>query len=232
MKTRNLPLLRKMLIVVSLCFFLSNAGIAQTEPAKAAAPDTTVSKKDKDDGKKDKKKRKDEFIVYAGANFNKLTVSSDKYESVMRTGYQLGFDYKRGKFFYWQVGIRYNNPVYNLKDLTMPEDSISDPDNIFSIRDIDIPITGGINFLSAVNRIVALRLYISAIPAFAFGVGDNDVGITKDDINTFNIYGQAGLGINVAFIVIEAGYNYGFQDMFQDAQSKPGQVFVNLGFRF
>ncbi len=102
----------------------------------------------------------------------------------------------------------------------------------FYVRDIDIPVTGGINFLSAINRIVALRIFISAVPAFALGVGDNDLGITKDDINTFNLYGQAGLGVNVAFIVLEAGYNYGFIDMLQNAQSKPGQVFINLGFRF
>jgi hypothetical protein len=232
MKTKNLPLISKLIFFAIIFFLFSNFGVAQTEPVKTSAPDTTVSKKDNDEGKKDKAKRKDEFIIYTGANFNTLFVSSDKYESNIRTGWQLGFDYKRGKFFYWQVGLRYNNAVYNLKDMTMPADSISDPDNIFSIRDIDIPITGGINFLSAVNRVVALRLFISAVPAFAIGVGDNDVGITRDDINTFNMYGQAGLGVNVAFIVLEAGYNYGFSDMFQNAQSKPGQIFVNLGFRF
>ena len=98
--------------------------------------------------------------------------------------------------------------------------------------DIDIPITGGINFLSALNRIVALRLFISAVPAINLGIGENDLGITKDDINSFVLYGQAGLGVNVAFLVIEVGYNYGFQDMLKNYESKPGQLFINLGFRF
>jgi hypothetical protein len=230
MKTRHLPLLSKMLFIVSLLIFFSNAGQAQTEPVTTSSPDTTVTKKDKDEGKKDKK-RKDEFIIYVGANFNKLSVSSDVYEATMKTGYHIGFDYKRGKFFYWQVGLRFNNAVYGLKTIPALADSAGVESN-FAIRDLDIPITGGINFLSAVNRIVALRLFVSAIPAFNLSVGDNDLGIKKDNINSFLMYGQAGLGVNVAFVVIEAGYNFGFSDILQEAQSKPGQIFVNLGFRF
>jgi hypothetical protein len=229
MKTRNLPFLSKMLIAVCLFISFSIAGLAQTEPVKAT-PDTTVTKKDKEEGKKEKK-RKDEFIAYVGANFNQLSVSSDMYESTMKAGYHLGFDYKRGKFFYWQVGLRFNNAVYGLKTIPGSGDSVAVESN-FAIRDLDIPITGGINFLSAVNRIVALRLFISAVPAFNLSVGDNDLGIKKDNINSFVMYGQAGLGVNVAFVVIEAGYNFGFQDMLQDHESKPGQIFVNLGFRF
>jgi hypothetical protein len=232
MKTKNLLQLIKLLIVVCLFISFSNSGFSQTEPVKAS-PDTTVTKKDKDkdEGKNDKKKRKDEFIVYVGANFNKLSVSSDVYEATMKTGYQIGFDYKRGKFFYWQVGLRFNNAVYGLKTVPGSGDSVVVESN-FAIRDLDIPITGGINFLSAINRIVALRLFVSAVPAFNLSVGDNDLGIKKDNINSFVMYGQAGLGVNVAFVVLEFGYNYGFNDILQDHQSKPGQIFVNLGFRF
>lgn len=228
MKTRNLRCLSKILIVISLCVFLSNAGIARTEPVKASAPDTTVSEKNKDQAKKDKAKRKDEFIPYVGVNFNNLSVSDETYESSMGVGYHIGFDYKRGKFFYWQVGARFNAARYNLKTIESDSaDFIGVP-----VYDIDIPITGGINFLSALNRVVALRLFISAVPAINLSVGENDLGITKDDFNSFVLYGQAGLGVNVAFLVIEAGYNFGFQDILKEYGSKPGQVFINLGFRF
>ncbi len=53
------------------------------------------------------------------------------------------------------------------------------------------------------------------------------------NINTFNLYGQAGVGVDVAFIFVEAGYNYGFMDLFKnEIKSNPNQIFVNLGFRF
>lgn len=215
--------------LILVIVFIFNTTNAQVDTSQAAIPDTTIQEKGKDE-KKDKKesKRKDEFIPYVGVNFNQLNLSGNDLESGMGLGWHLGFDYKRGKFFYWQVGIRYNNAVYKLKEIDLDSaDFVNVP-----VRGIDVPITGGINFLSAINRIVALRLFVSAVPSFAFGVGDNDLGFDKDAINPFIMYGQAGLGINVAFLVLEAGYNFGFKDLLKDYESKPGQVFINLGFRF
>jgi len=214
------------LIVIAASFL--NGAKAQVDTSQVATPDTTVQEKGKKEKKEDDKKRKDEFIPYVGVNFNQLGVSSSEYGSSMKVGYHLGFNYKRGKFFYWQAGARFNNAVYELDDLS----TIADSADAFSVKGIDVPITGGINFLSAINRVVALRLFVSAVPSFALGVGDNDLGIEKDDINSFMLYGQAGLGVNVAFLVVEAGYNFGFQDLLKDHESKPGQVFINLGFRF
>lgn len=211
------------IVISSLCNFAK----AQVDTTVVAKPDTTIKEKGKD-GKKEDKKRKDEFIVYIGPNFNQLAVSSSEYGANMKAGYHFGFDYKRGKFFYWQVGARFNNAVYELDDLGTIEATFES----FAVRGIDVPVTGGINFLSAVNRIFALRVFISAVPSFALGVGDNNLPVTKDDINSFIFYGQGGIGVNVAFIVLEAGYNFGFQDLLKDHESKPGQVFVNLGFRF
>ena len=42
-------------------------------------------------------------------------------------GYHLGFNYKRGKFFYWQVGARFNNAVYKLEELGTIADSAEMP---------------------------------------------------------------------------------------------------------
>jgi hypothetical protein len=229
MKTSKFRGLAICLVILIASIF--NIAKAQVDTAQVAKPDASVQEKGKDEKNKGDKKRKDEFIPYVGVNFNQLGVSSDEiYESELGIGYHLGFDYKRGKFFYWQVGLRFNNAVYKLKPVEHPLDF---PDEFtFAVRGLDIPVTGGINFLSAVNRIVALRVFVSAVPAINLGVGENDYNYTKDEINSFILYGQAGIGVNVAFIVLEAGYNYGFQDMLKEYQSKPGQVFINLGFRF
>ena len=106
-------------------------------------------------------------------------------------------------------------------------------DGVFSTRSVDIPVAVGFNFLFFVSRIVGLRVYVSAVPSFTLGVGDNKLDISMDHINTFNFYGQAGVGVDVAFIFVEAGYNYGFKDLFKnDIKSNPNQIFVNFGFRF
>lgn len=217
----------KSLFFVLILFLISNVVMAQADSLQVAQADTT--NKDK---KKDKKKRKNSFIVYAGLSLNNLSEASTKYESKISPGFFFGASYKQGRFFYWQIGARYNHSIYSLKNSTIEVDTTMSTD-YFSVGDIDIPLTVGINILSVTSRILGLRIFVSAIPAFAIGVGDNELGITKDNINTFNIYGQGGVGIDVTFFVLEAGFNYGFNDLFKnDVVSKPGQIFVKLGFRF
>ena len=216
--------------LVLVFIFISNVFFAQTDSTQVVQDDIKTTEEQQTKEKKEKKK-KDEFKVFAGANFNNLNISSETYEPTIAAGWSLGASYKRGKFFYWELGAMYNNPVYNLSDQTLPASSYFD--GIFGVQRIDIPVSFGINFLSVTSRIVGLRAFVSGIPSFAIGVGGNDLDISMDNINDFNFYGQAGVGVDVIFLFIEAGFNYGFSDLFQDySTSNPYQAYVNLGFRF
>lgn len=214
----------KPILVLIIAVFISGTIIAQTD-AKA---DST--KQETPDQEKKEKKKRDSFKVYGGVNFNGLNVPSNVYESKTGLGFLIGASYKRGKFFYWEIGARYSGNLYDLAILGLPNDSTG---NTFGVRAIDLPITGGINLTSFVDRLVGVRIFISAVPSFAIGVSDNDLGISKDDINSFNLLAQAGVGIDIAFIFLEAGANLGFSDLLEnDIQSNPYQGFVTLGFRF
>ena len=80
---------------------------------------------------------------------------------------------------------------------------------------------------------VGLRFYVGAVPTFTTKVNSNELNIiTKDNINSFRMYGQAGLGVDIAFFFLETGVNYGFTDVFENIESKHTQAFINLGFRF
>ncbi len=226
--------MRKISVLLAT-FFLTFSLYAQTDSLRVnpqtqnTVAEQPVSKKKQ---KRDRKRR-DEFKLHAGLSLNQMSISSDVYKSEINLGYQFGASYKRGRFFYWELGARYNNPVYDLVDATIPADFSDKMDGSFGIRNIDVPISFGINILSITSRIVGLRVFVSAVPTFALGVGSNDLGITKDNINSFVMFGQGGVGVDVAFLYLEAGLNYGFTDVFtEDIQSKPYQVFLNLGFRF
>ena len=244
MKTIRLTLAWNTIGIALFFFFFANVAISQvtegadtvktikadtlkTAPsaAPAAAPAETQKKDEKSKEKKEKKKN--EIVFYTGVNFTQLSSSATGYESQTGTGWHLGAYYKQGKFFYWQAGLRYNSALIGYK----PTGTADFGD--FTVSDIDIPVTAGINLLSATNRVLSLRLFVSAVPAFTMNVGDNTYGISKDNVNSFVLYGQGGLGVNVAFLVMEIGYNYGFNELLTDyTDSKPGQVFINLGFRF
>lgn len=222
LKLKNALLVSLMMLVASAF----NDAFSQNDTTVVAKPDTVaqqISKKEK----KDNGKRKDEFIVYAGVSYSQLGLSSNTYDSESELGYQLGFSYRRGKFFYWQAGGLFNNSVYGFTDMSTTVDSTS-----LTIKSIDVPLTGGINVLSFTNRVAGLRAFASVVPSFVLGVNENAFDIEKDDINTFLFYGQVGVGANVAFFIVDVGYNFGFQDLLNSEASKPGQLFVNLGFRF
>ncbi len=215
-------------IILSLVILVYSCGmIAQTDSPQAE-PQNEKAKKEKKD-----RKRRDEFKVFAGLIVNEISINSTEYQSVFAPGFILGATYKRGRFFYWEAGARYSNPVYNLNDISKTSDPSNILDGVFSVRSIDVPITLGINVLSITSRIVGLRVFVSAVPTFALGVGSNDIGVTKDNINQFMMFGQGGIGVDAAFLFLEAGLNYGFTDLFiNDIQSKPYQLFLTLGFRF
>jgi hypothetical protein len=209
-----------------MLLFVSKIAVSQT--------DTITTKQDAEKNEKsgDKKKKKaNGFIIYGAATFNQMNMSSSSYESIMVPGWALGAAYKRGKFFYWQLGARYNSAVYEVHLTGATPDTVLD--NLINVKDIDIPVTAGINLLSVTQRVLGLRIFLSAVPAFVTGVGSNGYSnFTKDKVNNFNFYGQGGVGVDILFLSIDAGYNYGFTDVFKNTQSNPQQIFVNIGFRF
>ena len=212
---------------------MANVMLSKTHAQDVKVTDSINSIAQEEPGQKQKndKKLKDEFKVFGGINFNQLSLDSEVLKPTMAAGWLLGASYKRGRFFYGEIGATYNNAIYNLLDATVIPGSLLD--GVFNVRTIDVPITFGINFLSFVNRIGGLRVYVSAVPSFTLGVGNNELGISIDNINDFNLYGQAGVGVGVAFLFLEARYSYGFIDLFKtDIKSNPNQLFINLGFRF
>lgn len=180
---------------------------------------------------KDKNKARSSFKIFAGASFNSLNLASNALiESSVRTGYMIGASYKRGKFFYYEFGARFNKNAFELADIS--SDQSEDIYGSVNVSALDIPISVGINLTSYVDRLIGVRLFISAVPSFVLDVKNDEGTATKDNVNSFLMRGQAGIGIDITVIFIELGFNYGFNDVLNDIQSNPTQGFVGLGFRF
>jgi|GEM_PF-847469 len=246
MKLINSKLILSAVLIVLCLFLFPNTAFSQvnqpSDSLKTAKPDTikapladtlqanpAETQKNGEEKPKDKKGKKNEIILYTGVNFTQLS-SSSTYQSESDLGYQLGAYYKQGRLLYWQAGARFASAKIGYTPTNSQADSTFES---LTVSDIDLPLTVGINFTSFMNRVLSVRLFVSAVPAFTLKVNDNPYGITKDNINPFILYGQGGLGVNVAFMVLELGYNYGFNEVLENnTDSKPGQMFINLGFRF
>ncbi len=234
MKINSVQSTFKVISVFILSLFLSNFIYAQ-EPASQDSVVQNITVQDsikQETPAKKTKKKKDSFKVFAGGSLSSLKVSPERFESNPQTGYLLGFSYKSGRFFYYEIGARYNHAMYQAINLTNYQTS-SEESSTFNLNAIDFPIKFGLNLTSFADRLIGVRIFAGAVPSFTLQVGDNNMGFTKDDVNNFNIYGEGGIGIDVAFMFVEAGFNYGFNDMLlNDIQSNPQQFYVNLGFRF
>ena len=190
------------------------------KPAQAAAATTPPASNEKAKPK--------QFNFYIGGNSNTMSGSTASYNVNSALGYQIGVAWKKGGFTYWQVGLMYNYSAWGFNSLATTIDT-----GKLNVQALDIPVTLGINFLSFA-RIVGLRAYVNAIPAFTLGVGNNSFGISKDDVNSFIFYVGGGIGVDILFLMIDIGYNYGTGSLLKNSVSStnPGQVYLNLGFRF
>jgi hypothetical protein len=214
-------------VVLTLALIFSQANYAQAQVDTTVKKDT-IPPATMDTTTASKPKGKTRFVLYAGPNISTLRVESQDLKNESQTGFHIGLSWRSKGFLFSQFGLRYNNPVFSL----LPANGRDSGDHKFSVSAIDIPLTLGINILSGTDKVLALRGFISAVPSFNIGVGDNDYGYDKDKIETFNFAGQLGIGVDVLFLVFEIGYNYGFIDLLKDSDSKPGQAFLNIGFRF
>ena len=229
----------KSIVLIVILIILNNAAMAQvptdttkakadttapamadtTKPAQTTAAATTATS---ESGGKPK-----HFIIYAGGNSNQLGGSTDKYDANSGVGYHIGVAWQKNGFVYGQFGLRYNNAVYGFNSKATSKDT-----GDLKVQALDIPLTVGINFLSF-TKIVSLRAFISAMPSFTLGVSDNHFGVSKDDVTSFIFYGQIGIGANLAFVLIDVGYNYGFEGLMENfSNTNPGQWFLSLGIKF
>jgi hypothetical protein len=189
------------------------------KPAQAAATTPPAS---------EKKAKPKQLNFYIGGNSTTMSGSTASYNANSALGYQLGVAFKKGSFTYWQVGLMYNYSAYGFNTVATNIDT-----GKLNIQALDIPVTLGINFLSFA-KIVGLRAFVSAIPAFTLGVGNNGFGISKDNVNSFVFYVGGGIGVDIFFLMIDIGYNYGTGSLMKNSASStnPGQAYLNLGFRF
>src|SRR5678816_2721910 len=179
------------MISLALIFFLTNSAQAQVDTTvkkdtvPPPPPTTTTTAEPQPTPKR--------FVIYAGPNISTLRVNSEELKDDTQTGWHVGLSWRSKGFLFSQFGLRYNSPVFSV----LPANHRDSGDHKFSVSAIDIPLTLGINILSATDKVLALRGFISAVPSFNIGVGDNDYGYDKDKIETFNFAGTLGIGVDV-----------------------------------
>ncbi|WP_340112130.1 outer membrane beta-barrel protein [Maribellus mangrovi] len=216
MKKLYLPLL-----VVILINTVAIAQIDSLAEENDIVPDTIV----KISPEKKSYKRVSDFKIYGGLTASQILLPKSTYESAYAAGFIAGFSYKRGRFGYWEAGLNYNGSVVALDDVSNAEETMY-------IRQLELPLTVGLNLLAETRRVLGIRIFGGVVPGYITSIGDNPFDLSLGDFNQFQLGGRLGVGVDVFFLFVEGGYQYGFTDLLKNQGSNLSQLYVLLGFRF
>jgi len=222
--------MKKSIPILSFLLLFSLSAICQVDSLSVEeqpVEDQATEETPEDDETPEKKqhKRVSDFKVYGGVSAGTILLSESPFESAYGTGFLLGAAYRKGRFGYWEIGLNYNNTAISLKEENILEDNLQ-------IRQLELPLLGGLNLLSLTRRVVGVRLFGGAVPGYILGISNNPFFIDEDDFERFQIAGRAGVGVDVLFLFVELGYQYGFIDLLKDQDSNLSQFDFRLGVRF
>jgi hypothetical protein len=170
-----------------------------------------------------------EILPQIGVSFPMYT--GDGVDSSTGIGFEAGGKVRIGGRFYVEPGIFW---AYNTAEVA---ESGEEKANL-GISDVRIPLVLGFKIIK--SRVIALRIFAGAYPAFVASVSDDDElrDIVKDDLNSTLWSGRAGAGLDFTLISFDIGYDFGLTEIvdknkYPDAPSiKKNMFYLEFGLRF
>ena len=162
--------------------------------------------------------------------FNASTITNDLPQEVLdgKSGIQFGVDLQFGGRFYFQPGLLYEGRKADVKPV---DENIADVN--YTVNRIRIPALIGYNITGEPEQFINIRLFTGPNISFAVNkdVDDNQLSFDKDDIRNFIWGWNAGAGLDLAFIFVDVGYEFGLSEIFKDLESSPKNnlFYLNAG---
>ncbi|WP_229365745.1 PorT family protein [Fibrisoma montanum] len=169
------------------------------------------------------------FGIYAGVNASQFIgepIAGD--ETTGRVGYQLGLYGRTGGTVFGQIGAEFRASSTELFRRGGGQ-TVGDLRDRIDQYFIAVPIFIGVR----AGGPLGFRAQIGPELATLFAIGDNNFNFGNDDVNRLILNGVADIGINLGPLTLDAFYNRGFVNVFdQGADTKRQIVGLNLGLRF
>lgn len=172
-------------------------------------------------------------IPKVGVNFSGVDGNIADFRAEARVGWNAGLDFRLGEgrlFLY--PGIQFNNYTARLI-----QDVSIDPDDLLlreetTIQALKAPLNLGLR-LNRENGLINLFVRGGVTPTYVLGLREkNGIPFTKDDLNAFTWGANAGLGIDLLFLTIDANYEWGLNDYFSNTTGRNDVFTVSAGIRF
>jgi hypothetical protein len=165
-----------------------------------------------------------EIKALVGTNFAQLSKHPTDTDWKAKAGYQFGAGVLIGDKFYVEPGVQF---VRNSREVTTETADQID----FSQNFIKIPVYAGYHLLGHESGPIALRVFAGPAVSVAGKIKKGEDQISKDDIKNAHFMVDAGLGLDVFLLFLEANYEYALTDYFTDEarNSKHSAFIINAG---
>ncbi len=164
-----------------------------------------------------------------GINVSRLSTDEGNWSNEARAGYQFGGTVLFGNKLYVEPGIFWTTMSSNMvhKDNT-------DYNFDHKIGMIRVPVFVGYHLVgNASESLFNLRVFGGPSASFVTSV-EESVGLTKDDFSSVLWGVDAGIGINVWWLFLDIGYEWGLNDVYSHndlGSAKSSALWTNLGIR-
>lgn len=171
-----------------------------------------------------------EIRPHVGTNLQDLTKSDDGTEWKGTPGFQVGVNLMIGNQFYIQPGIQY---VVSKSELEFTAGTGTATLTTSSLR---VPVLVGYRFVDPSDEpLLNLRIFGGALANFPVNASFNEDGLEDVDVGSANYGLTAGAGIDISIFFVEAGYDIGLSNVFDDkdvtVDTKQNQFQLNAGLR-
>ena len=168
--------------------------------------------------------------VAFGINNTRLETDGGSWTTEGRVGYQMGGSWLFGDKLYVEPGIYWAS--ISSKMIHLDDKSFSFDNKINMIR---IPVFAGYHILGdASESFYNVRVFGGPAVSFVTSI-EESLGLNKDDFNKVLWGIDAGVGVNVWWLFLDIGYEWGLNDVYsheEHGSSKASAFWANLGVRF
>ena len=153
-------------------------------------------------------------------------------ETEGRIGWTIGFDARiTNRSLIIHPGIHYQQFTAELRSLeedNLPE--ILEEETTISM--LKAPVAIG-TYLTGEKSIVRLHVRGGIAANLLLGVTDEDIfSVSEEDLKNITLGAQVGAGLDVFFGTLDATYEWGLTQFFEDAEGKNNQFTISLGLVF
>jgi hypothetical protein len=175
-----------------------------------------------------------ELRPHAGINIQNLTESPEGTEWKGSTGYQFGVHVMLGNQLFFQPGLQY---VTSKSELSFRSGAGSQNSTAtLTTGAIRLPVVVGYRFTDpGTEPMLNFRLFAGMVGNFPLSSSFNEDGVEDVDAGPAQFALSAGAGLDISLFFIEAGYDIGMSNVFDDedfkVDTKQNQFQISVGVR-